>query len=156
MAKTEADEESNEILAETAGARPIPDTEKADGHQKSGVETLADRVANWFFPHYVAAARGRLMAAETLEERWSILRTICDDLAGLRRNEHYLERLKLWRDKLEVETEKSEEITEENFIQWARARENVEELIWPERKKLTPEEKRAKVRQILGIAPRPA
>lgn len=116
--------------------------------QDKAGESVSDRVAGWFFPYYVAAARGQLAAARTPAERWEVLRTICADLAGLRRSDHYVERLRIWQEKLRLD---SKGVTEKDFVKWARAQPDVEKLIWPDRKRMTPEEKDKAYREILGI-----
>jgi hypothetical protein len=113
VAKTEADELMADTLAEGRKSNGAPAPRASALRRKSSrvktqpaeTESVTDRVAGWFFPHYVAAARGQLAAAQTPAARWSVLRTICADLASLRRSDHYVERLRIWREKLRVETE---------------------------------------------------
>ena len=121
------------------------------GEKEAETECLSDKVAGWFFPYYVAAARGQLSAAETPGERWSVLRTICADLASLRRSDHYVERLRIWQQKLRVETEEDQTLTEKEVVKWVRAHPDVEQKIWPDREWLTEEEKEEYADQNLGI-----
>ena len=107
-------------------------------------------MAGWFFPYYVAAARGQSAAARTPGQRWEVLRTICADLAGLRRSDHYVERLRIWQEKLQLE---SKGVTEQDFVKYARAHPDIKKLIWPEQKPLTPEEKERCVKQIYWESP---
>jgi hypothetical protein len=159
LAKTEADEWLADTLEESqeskrAGGSRACASRRKGFHGKAG-ESVADRVAGWFFPHYVAAARGQLAAAQTPAGRWSVLRTICADLAGLRRSDHYVERLRIWQEKLRLETKvataEEKEVTEKEFLKWARAQPDIEHKIWPDREILTFEEKERRMRQILGI-----
>jgi hypothetical protein len=149
MAKAEADEWMADTLTEGPPCRAVS-RRKGSRTKDVEMESVSDRVAGWFFPHYVAAARGQLAAARTSAERWSVLRTICADLAGLRRSDHYVERLRIWREKLRAETAEENKITEKDFLKWARAQPDVEKLIWPDRERLTPEEKQQRIREILG------
>ncbi len=122
--------------------------------EKAG--SLYDRVTAWFFPQYVAAAQGQLAAARTPAERWAVLRTILADLAALRREEHQAERLRLWRDKLEVQAAKKKEITLEDVIAFGRKQPDEEDFIhaiFPDREYLTYEERQDAMRQILGLRP---
>ncbi|MGD0814061.1 MAG: hypothetical protein ABSA83_10685 [Verrucomicrobiota bacterium] len=118
------------------------------GFRDKAGESVSDRVAQWFFPHYVAAARGQLAAAQTPFQRWSVLRIVCSDLASLRSKDHYVERLRIWQEKLRLD---SHGVTENDFVKWARAHPGAAKLIWPDRVRLTPEEKAKKYREILGI-----
>jgi len=118
VAKTEADELMADTLAQV-GESKGKDRRRASrrkgpcgNKEPKEMESVTDRVAGWFFPHYVAAARGQLAAARTPAERWSVLRIICADLASLRRSDHYVERLRIWREKLQFETEEEQKITE--------------------------------------------
>jgi hypothetical protein len=99
LAKAEAEELMAETLAECSEAKGKSGSRvaasRSKGSRDKDMESVSDRVAAWFFPHYVAAARGQLSAAQTPAERWSVLRAICADLAGLRRNDHYVERLRI-------------------------------------------------------------
>jgi hypothetical protein len=162
VAKTEAVEaldatltESLELRTESGGGSRGKRRKGRKKESRSASECLSDQVAGWFFPHYVAAARGQLAAAQNAEERWSVLRTICSDLAGLRRSDHYVERLRIWQEKLRIETKiataHEAEVTEDEFIKWARTQTDLEQKIWPDRHYKTAAEKEAAVRQILGI-----
>ncbi len=139
-----AREEAAELLADAVGL----------GHETKG-PSVSDRVAGWFFPHYVAAARGQLDAAQTPAERWSVLRTICGDLAHLRRSDHYVERLRIWQEKLRLETEvvtaQMAKRTEKDFREWARTQPDLEHKIWPDRESLTYEERQRRMRDIRTI-----
>jgi len=159
VAKAEADEWLADTLGEDQeskrkGGSRAGASRRKGLHGKAG-ESVADRVAGWFFPHYVAAARVQLAAAQTPAERWSVLRTVCADLAGLRRSDHYVERLRIWQEKLRLETKvvtaEEKKVTEKEFLKWARAQPDIEQKIWPDRECLTFEEKERSMRQILGI-----
>jgi hypothetical protein len=162
VAKTEAEELLNDTLAEGReltrehGTRAPASRRKGPREKAVEMKTVSDRVADWFFPHYVAAARGQLAAAQPPDQRWSVLRTICADLAGLRRSDHYVERLRIWQEKLRLETKvvtaEEKEVTEKEFLKWARAQPDIEHKIWPDRECLTFEEKERRMRQILGIS----
>ena len=158
VAKMEAAEWLDDTLAEglelkrTGGGGAAASRRKGSRAKAGEMESVTDRVAGWVFPHYVAAARGQLSAAQTPAERWSVLRAICADLASLRRSEHYVERLRIWREKLRLETEEENQITEKEVVEWVRAHPDVEQKIWPNREYLTPEEKRQRLREILRIS----
>jgi len=158
VAKVEADALLAETLEVTAAAKP----KKSGRGRKSGKkevqreekpESVTDRVADWFFPYYVAAARGRLAAAQTEDERWNVLRTVLADLGNLRRNEHQVERLRLWREKMEVEVTVKQGVKEEEFLKWARKQKGLAQKIWPKRRRLTPKQRRERISQIFGIYP---
>ena len=162
VAKVEADALLAETLEVTAAVKPKPSSRgrksgKRAAEREDRTESVTDRVADWFFPYYVAAARGRLAAAQTEDERWNVLRTILADLGNLRRNEHQVERLRLWREKLEAEVAvkeiAKEGVREEELLKWAREQKDLEQKIWPDRRFLTAEEREAAVDEILGISP---
>jgi hypothetical protein len=159
LAKAEADEWLADTLGEDQESKRKGGS-RAGASRRKGLcgkagESVSDRVAGWFFPHYVAAARGQLAAAQTPAGRWSVLRTICADLAGLRRSDHYVERLRIWQEKLRLETKvatgEGKEEMEKKFLKWARAQPDIEHKLWPDREVLTPEETERRMRQILEI-----
>ena len=157
VAKSEAEELMADTLGEGWDAKCVGGSRNSSSRkgsrEKDGeVESDSDRVAEWFFPYYVAATRGQLTAAETPNERWSVLRIICADLAGLRRSDHYVERLRIWQEKLRMEMEGGKEMTEEEIVEWVRDHPAIERKIWPDREHLTHAEKRRQVRRILGIS----
>jgi len=156
VAKREAEELMDDTLAECRGLKKDGRNRTRGSRRNSRekaveTESLSDRVAAWFFPHYVAAARGQLSAAQTPMERWSVLRTICADLAGLRRSDHHVERLRICQQKLRLETEEDQKITENEVVEWVQAHPDIEQKIWPDREWLTDEEKEECTDQILGI-----
>jgi len=161
VAKIEADELMADTVVEgmepkgDGGSRASRRKRSRGKSENEEKESVTDRVAQWFFPHYVAAARGQLAAAGTPAERWSVLRTICADLSSLRRNDHHVERLRIWRQKLQLETKvteaQEEELTERQVVAWVRDHPEIEERIFPEREGLTSAEKEAAVNEILGI-----
>jgi hypothetical protein len=162
VAKTEAEELLADTMAEgrefKGKAAPGASASRRRGSREKGaeIEPVSDRVAAWFFPHYVAAARGQLHAAQTPAERWSVLRTICADLANLRRSDHYVARLQIWQEKLRLETKivtaEEKVVTEKEFVKWARAQPDIEAIIWPGRIRLTADEKQQRIREILGLS----
>jgi hypothetical protein len=164
VAKTEAEELLDDTLAEGRECKREHDSRAPASRRKGSrekaveIKTVSDKVADWFFPHYVAAARGQMAAAQTPAGRWSVLRTICADLASLRRSDHYVERLRIWQEKLRLETKvataEEKEITEKEFLKWARTQPDLEQKLWPDREYLTYEEKEQAMNQILGISPR--
>ena len=121
--------ETDELMADTLGHGLGPEvkrngrasTSRRKESREKALETVSDKVAGWFFPHYVAAARGQLAAARTPAERWLWCCGPSADLAGLRRSDHYVERLRIWREKLQLETETTQrEITKKEFVKLAR------------------------------------
>ena len=55
---------------------------------------LSDKMAGWLLARYLVAAK-KLQGREGEEPAWNRLREFCNDLAALRRGDHYAERLKL-------------------------------------------------------------
>jgi hypothetical protein len=158
VAKKEAEALMADTLGEDRGlkrngrSRAPSSHGKGSGGKAGETECLSDRVAGWFFPHYVAAARGQLSAAHTPAERWSVLRTVCADLASLRRSDHYVERLRIWQQKLRLETEDEQKITEKEVVDWVQDHPGIEQKIWPDLDWLTPEERSQAADEILGIS----
>jgi len=161
LAKTEADDWLDDTLAEcrelkaAVQSRPSASPRAGEDGKEAGTESVPDKVAGWFFPHYVAAARGQLATARDPAERWSVLRTICADLAGLRRSGHHVERLRIWQEKLRLETEVVEaqvnELTEKQVLDWVKAHPEIKRKIWPKGRPLSPKEKQLRIIQAFGI-----
>ena len=67
---------------------------------------LTDTLAHWLVARYAVATRH---VAETGgREGWRLLREICGDVVELRKGDHSAERLQIDRERLKLETEKSE------------------------------------------------
>ena len=68
---------------------------------------LTDTVAHWLAARYAVATR---RVAETGgREGWRLLREMCGDVVELRKGDHSAERLRIERERLELEKAKSEE-----------------------------------------------
>ena len=105
---------------------------------------LTDTVAHWLAARYAVATR---RVAETGgREGWRLLREMCGDVVELRKGDHSAERLRIERERLELEKAKSEE----------QIRQKLPELV----KKfgtscgsLSEEERAQRMREIFGLPP---
>ena len=114
--------------------------------EDTGPTPLTDRVATWLTARYVVAARK--LAATDGEPDFAKLREFCSDLVALRRGDHYAERLKLDRARLEFERQESPEQFEKRCREWLTRPENREKVYGPE---LSLEEKTARMRALFGM-----
>jgi hypothetical protein len=74
---------------------------------REGRAPLTDTMAHWLAARYAVATR---RVAETGgREGWRLLREMCGDVAELRKGDHSAERLRIDRQRLELEKAKSEE-----------------------------------------------
>jgi hypothetical protein len=69
-------------------------------------ETLVDRLAGWLVPNFMAEARARLAAATDPGERWATFQVLYPGFVSLRRGHHSAGRLRLDREKFELELKK--------------------------------------------------
>jgi len=127
------------MAAETAGLR-----------QASG-GTVADTLAEWLATRYVIAARDLVASAGDDGIDLATLSSLSADVVALRKGDHSAERLRMDRERLEIERERSEERMQARFEEWLKQPGIAERLCGP---KLTPEEKEARLRQILGLGDR--
>ena len=137
---------------EEAGHWLQPGTPSPNG-EASAPESMGDRIAQCLMPYWVATVRQLLAETDIPEARWGILKPALADLAVLRRAEHQRERLRLTREKLRIAALKKE-VTEADFLAWAKTQKDIDQKLHPERKKLSNEERRAKMYEILGINPK--
>ena len=137
LAQQEAVAEVRRIVAE---AKEL--SRAADG-------VLTDNLAAWIAARYAIATRR--LAAENGNGAldWNQLRVLCNDLVDLRRGDHRAESLRIDRERLEMERAEQKENLEKQFWEWAK--ENEGKIC--HRPVLTPEEKEARMRQILGLEP---
>lgn len=114
--------------------------------QAEGSPPLTDTLAVWLAARYAVATRG----LATLEgpEQWRQLRELCADVVELRRGDHSAERLRLEREELGLARERSRELLEKQFMEWAKQPENRTRICGWE---LTEEEKARRIREIFGV-----
>jgi hypothetical protein len=112
----------------------------------TGPTPLTDRMATWLTARYVVAARK--LAAAGGEPEFAKLREFCSDLVALRRGDHYAERLKLDRARLEFERQESPEQFEKRCREWLARPENREKFYGPE---LSLEERTQRMRALFGM-----
>src|SRR6266542_3971499 len=105
---------------------------------------LTDTVAHWLAARYAVATR---RVAETGgREGWRLLREKCGDVVELRKGDHSAERLRIDRQRLELEKAKSEE----------QIRQKLPELVkrfGANRGSLSEEERAQRMREIFGLPP---
>src|SRR5436190_19424069 len=110
---------------------------------------LTDHLATVLAARYAAALAG--WDGEVTEEfrrKLRALRGLCQDIVELRRGDHSGARLNMERERLERETEKTEEEVVEHFKRWAMKPEVRE---WISRDWLSPEERERRLHQIFGL-----
>ncbi len=105
---------------------------------------LTDTMAHWLAARYAVATR---RVAETGgREGWRLLREMCGDVVELRKGDHSAERLRIDRQRLELEKAKSEE----------QIRQKLPELVkrfGANRGSLSEEERAQRMREIFGLPP---
>ena len=78
------------------------------------------------------------------------MRELCADVVELRRGDHSAERLRIERERLELDRAQSKEKWEKRFWEWAQEPENRDKICGVP---MTPEERRQRIREIYGRAP---
>lgn len=121
------------------------------GLRQTGGGTVADTLAVWLSTRYVLAARKLAEQAGSEGIDLKTLSSLSADIVALRKGDHGAERLRIEREKLELERERDERRMQEKFEQWLKQPGIVERLCGP---KLTPEEKETRMRQIFGLGAR--
>src|SRR5437660_6234145 len=87
--------------------------EDATEWNAQGRGALTDTLAFWLVARYALATR---RVAETGgREGWRLLREMCGDIVELRKGDHTAERLRIDRERLELERKKAEELTGEKL-----------------------------------------
>src|SRR5450432_905689 len=81
------------------------------------IAPLTDTLALWLAARYAVATR-RVAEAEGVEG-WRLLRELCGDLVELRRGDHSAQRLRMERERLELEREAGRKRSEEELTAWA-------------------------------------
>ena len=79
------------------------------------------------------------------------LRMLCQDVVELRRGDHSASRLRIERERLEADREKTEEEVLEHFQRWAQ---NASVREWMAEESISPAERERRLRQIFGLQPR--
>ena len=94
------------------------------GLKKAGAEVLTDALAHWLSAHYVVAAKTAARNAGPEGIDLLTLRVLSADVVALRRGDHYTERLRIERERLELDREQSKGRVEKLFWEWAEKPEN--------------------------------
>ena len=109
---------------------------------------LADHLATVVTARYAAALAGwNGEATEEFRRKLRALRGLCQDIVELRRGDHSAARLKMDRERLERNREKTEEEIIEHFKRWAQ-KPAVRD--WVSQAGVTPEERERRMREIFG------
>jgi hypothetical protein len=115
-----------------------------------GRPPLTDTLALWLAARYAVATR-QVAQAEGAEG-WRRLRELCADVVELRRGDHSAERLRIDRERLELERPASKKRHEKQFLEWAEEPENKEKICGV---MMSREESDRRICEIYGWAPRP-
>jgi hypothetical protein len=116
---------------------------EADELTQAATEPLTDKLAPWVVARYCMAARA--LATENGEVGWKLLRELGSDVVALRRGDHYAERLRIERERLEMDRQLLKEKQEQFLIEWARKPENEAKI---RASRLAEEERAACTREI--------
>jgi hypothetical protein len=114
---------------------------------------LTDHLATVLAVRYASAlASWNGEVTEPFRKKLRALRGLCQDIVELRRGDHSGARLKMEQERLEREREKTEEEVIAHFQRWAKnpAVRDVVCQNW-----ISPEERRARIREIFGRPPKP-
>jgi len=120
-------------------------TEATDGR-------LTDHLATVLAARYAAALAG--WDGKVTDEFRRILRvmhSLCQDFVELRRGDHSGTRLKMERERLEREREKTDEEVLDHFMSWAESRQVRD---WLCQDWMDPEERKRRLREIFGREPK--
>jgi hypothetical protein len=118
--------------------------------QPPGATPLADQMAVWLTARILVAVQK--LAEKDHEEELDLkdLRELWHDVVAVRRGDHSRERLKMEQERLEREREKTEEEVVAHFELWAK---NPVVREWILEDWISPEERRARIREIYGLPP---
>jgi hypothetical protein len=97
-------------------------TADADDLQQGATEPLTDKLAPWIVARHFVAAKA--LAGENGQVDWKLLRELCNDVVALRRGDHYAERLRIERQRLEHECARGREQSEAEIWEWVLKPEN--------------------------------
>jgi len=113
---------------------------------REGHAPLTDTVAHWLAARYAVATR---RVAETDgREGWHLLREMCGDIVELRKGDHSAERLRIERERLELEKEKTKEQIHEKLEELLKQRRTKQRLFG---EGLSPQERVR--RRLFGLPP---
>ncbi len=125
---------------------------EADELERAAGGPVVEMVARWLAPTYAAAARRRLDDLED-DRRLDALREFIHDLAVLRRGDHAAERLRLDRERLAWEKDRTDALSEARFQEWLRDpavfRRHLEQH-------LGDRERQRRIREIFGLSEPPS
>jgi hypothetical protein len=110
---------------------------------------LTDNLAAWTAGRYAIATRQLAAKDGNGPVDWNLLRALCHDLVDLRRGDHSAEKLRMERERLEMDRAEQKEHLEKQFWEWAK--QHREKIC--QGAVLSAEEKEARIRQIFGLAP---
>jgi hypothetical protein len=135
--------ETNPLLAEHIRALSA----EVAGLKEAGGESLTDTLAHWLAAHYVVAARAAEREAGGSEIELQTLRGLSADVVALRRGDHYAERLRIERERLELDRAQANDRMEALFMEWAQRPENKSRIC---DRGLSEDEKAKRIREIFG------
>jgi hypothetical protein len=118
-----------------------------DALKAASPEPLVDKLALWLVARYAVAAKSLKGVAD-----WQRLRELCADVVALQKGDHSAARLKLERERLELDRELAVPDLDNLCPAWAADPANRDKLPRP---RLTQEEYRARMREIFGMPPAP-
>jgi hypothetical protein len=122
--------------------------EDATEWNAKGRAPLTDTLAFWLVARYALATR---RVAETGgREGWRLLREMCGDIVELRKGDHTAERLRIERERLKLEKEKVEELTDEKLEELLKQPQTRRRLCG---EGLSAEERARRMREIFGLPP---
>ena len=114
---------------------------------------LTDHLATVLAARYASALTGWNGAGtEEFRRKLRALRGLCQDIVELRRGDHGGARLQMERERLEREREKTEEVVVAQFERWAK---NPAVREWIQQDRISPEERKRRLREIFGLPPEP-
>ncbi len=115
------------------------------------VGRLTDHLATVLAGRYATALAGwDGEATDEFRRKLRVLHGLCQDIVELRRGDHSGGRLKMERERLEREREKSDEEVVAHFERWAK---KPEVRDWISKDWITPEERERRLREIFGLPP---
>ena len=97
----------------------------------AGPASPSDTLAHWLSAHYAAAARKAAEEAGEAGMPLDTLRSLTADVVALRRGDHHAARLKIERERLDLETAATATQKEAEFWAWTRRPEIREKLLPP-------------------------
>ena len=113
-------------------------------------EPLADTLAQFLTVQYVVATKAAVRKTGGKPLDLTILRGLSSEVVALRRGDHYAERLRLERERLEMDCQQTKDRLEKLFWEWAARPENKDKICGS---LMTPKQKAQRIREIYGRAP---